>query len=75
MKPIPLKLQVSIGLGGWNDSQGNKYGPLLTNPALRSAFVTAARDFLKQHNFDGLELDLEVSRADCKLYKNRTILQ
>lgn len=54
-------LKVSLAIGGWTDSTGDKYGPLLTNPQKRQNFVKSAKEFIKKHNFDGLDLDLEVS--------------
>lgn len=54
--------QVSIAIGGWGDSQGSKYGPLLTDANKRQSFANSAVDFLKKYNFDGLDLDMEVSK-------------
>lgn len=52
--------QVSIAIGGWNDSQGPRYGPMLTDPQKRRNFVEKAKAYVKKYNFDGLDLDLEV---------------
>lgn len=52
--------KVSIAIGGWNDSQGSRYGPMLTDPQKRRNFVEKAKQYVKKYNFDGLDLDLEV---------------
>lgn len=54
-------VKVTVAIGGWNDSIGSKYGRLLTDPNARSKFITNALDFLKKYNFQGLDLDMEVS--------------
>lgn len=54
-------VKVTVALGGWNDSLGAKYGRFLTDANLRRKFVTNALDFIKKYNFQGLDLDLEVS--------------
>lgn len=53
-------IKVSIALGGGEDSDGAKYGRLLTNPNARQKFIANVIEFIKQHNFQGLDLDLEV---------------
>ena len=55
--------KVLIALGGWNDSRGDKYSKLVNNPSLRRAFVKNAIEFLKEHNFDGLDLDWEYPKC------------
>lgn len=54
-------VKVTVALGGWNDSIGSKYGRLLTDPGLRKKFISAAVNFIKKYNFQGLDLDLEVN--------------
>lgn len=49
--------KVTLALGGWNDSEGDKYSRLVNNPAARQKFITNAIDFIKKNNFDGLDLD------------------
>ncbi|CAH0555523.1 unnamed protein product [Brassicogethes aeneus] len=62
-------VKVSIAIGGWNDSQGDKYSRLVNNPAARARFITNILAFLEKHNFDGLDLDWEYPKCwqvDCK---------
>ena len=61
--------KVSLALGGWNDSKGNKYSKLVNDPQARAAFIDHIVPFLKKHNFDGLDLDWEYPKCwqvDCK---------
>lgn len=50
-------VKVSLALGGWNDSQGDKYSRLVRNPASRARFVKQAVEFIEKYNFEGLDLD------------------
>lgn len=56
-------LKVSLALGGWNDSQGDKYSRLVNNPAARARFVKHALEFLEKYDFDGLDLDWEYPKC------------
>lgn len=61
-------LTVTLALGGWNDSEGDKYSRLVNNPQARQKFITNAIDFIKKNNFDGLDLDWEYPKCwqvDC----------
>ena len=51
--------KVSIGLGGWNDSEGDKYSRLVNDPAARKRFIKDVIGFIEKHGFDGLDLDWE----------------
>lgn len=55
--------KVLIALGGWNDSLGSKYSVLVNNPAYRKIFNDDIVEFLKEHNFDGLDLDWEYPKC------------
>lgn len=60
--------KVSLALGGWNDSQGDKYSRLVNNPTARKEFIDHVIEFLQKHNFDGLDLDWEYPtcwQVDC----------
>ncbi|XP_017486088.1 PREDICTED: probable chitinase 3 [Rhagoletis zephyria] len=62
-------VKVSLALGGWNDSQGDKYSRLVRNPTARARFVKHAIDFLEKYGFEGLDLDWEYPvcwQTDCK---------
>ncbi|XP_076756261.1 putative chitinase 10 [Xylocopa sonorina] len=62
-------LKVSLALGGWNDSAGDKYSRLVNSPTARKKFIAQAIQFLEKYNFDGLDLDWEYPvcwQVDCK---------
>nr|XP_012154543.1 PREDICTED: probable chitinase 3 isoform X2 [Megachile rotundata] len=62
-------LKVSLALGGWNDSAGDKYSRLVNNPAARKKFISHVIQFLEKYDFDGLDLDWEYPvcwQVDCK---------
>ncbi|XP_026474819.1 probable chitinase 10 [Ctenocephalides felis] len=71
-KVVSLKakgVKVSIAIGGWNDSQGDKYSRLVNNADARRRFITNAVEFLKKYQFDGLDLDWEYPacwQGNCK---------
>ena len=48
-----------IAIGGWNDSEGDKYSRLTRNKHSRDKFNNIVVEFIKKHNFDGLDLDWE----------------
>lgn len=52
-------IKVTIAIGGWNDSAGDKYSRLVNNPEARRRFNEHVIEFIKTHNFDGLDLDWE----------------
>ncbi|KAG7164861.1 chitinase 10-like 4 [Homarus americanus] len=52
-------IKVTVAIGGWNDSAGDKYSRLVNNPAARRTFNDHVIEFIKKHNFDGLDLDWE----------------
>ena len=54
-----LNRKVLLAIGGWNDSKGNKYSRLVNNPKARKDFIKHVIEYLKKHNFDGLDLDWE----------------
>lgn len=55
--------KVLLALGGWNDSAGSKYSRLVNSPFARSKFIKHVVSFLKQNNFDGLDLDWEYPKC------------
>lgn len=50
------RFQNSLALGGWNDSQGDKYSRLVRSPSARKRFVAQAVQFLEKYGFNGLDL-------------------
>ena len=52
-------IKVTLALGGWNDSKGDKYSRLVNNPAARKRFIDHVIGFIEEHDFDGLDLDWE----------------
>ncbi|KAL1138266.1 hypothetical protein AAG570_009955, partial [Ranatra chinensis] len=61
-------IKVLLGLGGWNDSLGDKYSRLVNNPNSRRNFVRQAVEFVKKYDFQGLDLDWEYPKCwqvDC----------
>lgn len=59
---------VSIALGGWNDSEGDKYSRMVNSKASRDNFVREAVSFIQKWGFEGLDLDWEYPKCwqvDC----------
>lgn len=52
-------VKVTVAIGGWNDSAGDKYGRLSLDPAARARFIKKVIEFIEQWGFDGLDLDWE----------------
>ena len=52
-------VKVTVALGGWNDSKGNKYSRLVNNPTSRKKFTDEVMKFIEKYDFDGLDLDWE----------------
>lgn len=62
-------IKVSLALGGWNDSEGDKYSRLVRSPAARDKFIRHVIGFIEKYDFDGLDLDWEYPvcwQVDCK---------
>ena len=47
-------IKVTLALGGWNDSKGDKYSRLVNNPSARKKFIDHVIGFIEEHDFDGL---------------------
>lgn len=61
-------VKVTLAIGGWNDSAGDKYSRLVNSPSARAKFIAHVVEFLLKHNFDGLDLDWEYPvcwQVDC----------
>lgn len=52
-------IKVTLAIGGWNDSAGDKYSRLVNSAAARARFNAHVIEFILKHNFDGLDLDWE----------------
>lgn len=53
-------VKVSIAVNGLADNIDGTPNRILTDANTRQNFVASATAFIEEHNFDGLELDLEV---------------
>ncbi|KAK8746404.1 hypothetical protein OTU49_017005 [Cherax quadricarinatus] len=58
-----LKLQndellTLLSVGGWSEGSV-KYSTMAADPAMRQTFITTTIALLKEHNFDGLDIDWE----------------
>jgi len=56
-------VKVSIGLGGWNDSAGDKYSRLVNSRSSRKKFINNVLDFMYKYGFDGLDVDWEYPKC------------
>jgi len=51
-------LTTMVALGGWTEGS-EKYSIMAKDPKLRANFVKSVVEFLKKHDFDGLDMDWE----------------
>lgn len=61
-------VRVTVAIGGWNDSAGDKYSRLVRDPAARTRFIRAVVAFIEKQGFEGLDLDWEYPvcwQVDC----------
>lgn len=61
-------IRVTVAIGGWNDSSGNKYARLVSNPKARKRFIESVLKFIERYGFEGLDLDWEYPvcwQVDC----------
>lgn len=61
-------IHVTVAIGGWNDSLGDKYSLLVLDPVRRARFVKTVAEFIEKYNFEGLDLDWEYPvcwQVDC----------
>uniref|UniRef100_A0A1B6DWP2 GH18 domain-containing protein n=1 Tax=Clastoptera arizonana TaxID=38151 RepID=A0A1B6DWP2_9HEMI len=52
-----------LSLGGWNESEGDKYSRLVNNATARKNFINHSIKYLLKYNFTGLELDWEYPKC------------
>jgi len=51
-------LKVTIAIGGWTEGSA-KYSAMAASPQNRKAFIDSVIAFIREHKFDGLDLDWE----------------
>ena len=74
--------KVMLALGGWIDSgKSFKYSNMVNDPSKRASFITNTVRYLKENNFDGLEIDWEypvcwqVGHVTCCWHQNQRIIR
>lgn len=58
LKKLNPKLKVLAVVGGWNEGS-QKYSALAADANKRKLFISSALEFIKDHGFDGLDVDWE----------------
>jgi len=58
LKTYNKDLKTMLAIGGWNEGS-KRFSPLVADPHRRQVFIKSALRFLRQYNFDGLDLDWE----------------
>ena len=53
----------AIGIGGWNDSEGDKYSRLVNSARARTRFVQHVVSFIEKFGFLGLDFDWEYPKC------------
>ena len=62
-------IKVTVAIGGWNDSKGDKYSRSVNSPSARKRFIANVIKFIDEWGFDGLDLDWEYPscwQTECK---------
>ncbi len=62
-------IKVTLAIGGWNDSAGDKYSRLVLTAANRAKFIRNVIEFIEKHEFEGLDLDWVRSKLFPKTFK------
>ena len=58
MKTYNKDLKTMLAIGGWNEGS-RRFSPLVEDRDRRQVFIKSAIRFLRQYNFDGIDLDWE----------------
>ena len=58
LKAHNKNLKTLLAIGGWNEGS-TRFSKLVADPETRQNFVRSALKYLRQHNFDGIDLDWE----------------
>jgi chitinase len=61
-------IKVTVAIGGWNDSAGDKYSRLVRDASARARFIKSIVEFIEKWGFEGLDLDWEYPvcwQVDC----------
>ena len=65
MKKQNSRLKTLLAIGGWNMGN-NQFKAMASDNRNRAEFISSALDFLRKHNFDGLDLVWEYPAAADK---------
>lgn len=57
-------VKVTVAIGGWNDSAGDKYSRLVRDAVARARFIKHVVEFIGKYNFDGEFLTSHVNLID-----------
>lgn len=50
--------KVLVGISGLSESVGDKYDRILINAQASRQFITSVMDFIQEHSFDGLDIEV-----------------
>ena len=66
---LDKNVPVLLGLGGWTDSNGDKYTKLVSSPQNRKKFIKEGINFLRRYGFSGIHIDWNYPvcwQSDCR---------
>lgn len=59
LKSVNPKLKVICSVGGWNHEKEPRYSNMVQTSATRKIFIDSLMAYLKNHHYDGLDIDWE----------------